>query len=313
MIFQARWQKAGLWLLLALLSLFGTSSFATNPESAAAPNSIQSIRTFATHGTITEIAPAHLKITIQHAEIPDFMAAMTMSFKVKDASELTGLSAGDEITFQLNVAEDESWVDKLVKTGNTKSPSVAKPPPSNSSTNQTKPPVSAEAILDYKFTNELGQAVSIHDFFGQPLAISFFFTRCPIPEFCPRLSKNFEQVCANFKTNANAPAKWHLLSITFDPESDTPEKLKAYAKLYHYDPAHWSFLTGPSKQLEQLALGSGVTYEPEGGFLNHNFRTLIIDSNGHLQMIFPTSGDLSDQIAEELIKAAKPLPHPAAK
>lgn len=47
-----------------------------------------------------------------------------------------------------------------------------------------------------------------------------------------------------------------------------------------------------------------MTYEPDHGTFNHNFRTLIIDAHGHLQMIFPTTGDLSDQIAAEIIKAA---------
>ena len=102
----------------------------------------------------------------------------------------------------------------------------------------------------------------------------------------------------------NAPANWHFLSVTFDPEFDSPERLKDYGESYQYDPAHWSFLTGPTNEIRELARQSGVETEADGYTINHNFRTLIIDANGHLQMVFPTSGDLSDGIVEEVLKAA---------
>jgi protein SCO1/2 len=102
----------------------------------------------------------------------------------------------------------------------------------------------------------------------------------------------------------NAPANWHFLSVTFDPEFDSPAMLKAYGDSYQYDAAHWSFLTGPVDKIGELAHACGVTYEPDAGTINHNFRTLIIDASGRLQMTFPTSGDLSDAIVTEMLKAA---------
>lgn len=159
-------------------------------------------------------------------------------------------------------------------------------------------------LLDYKFTNQLGQAVSLSQFRGQALAIAFFFTRCPIPEFCPRLSKNFQEASHKLATRSGAPTNWHFLSVSFDPEFDTPPVLKAYGERYHYDPAHWSFLTGPSNKISELARLSDVKFAAEGGLFNHDFRTLIIDAAGHLQMAFPTSGNLSDAIVEEILKAA---------
>ena len=80
--------------------------------------------------------------------------------------------------------------------------------------------------------------------------------------------------------------------------------LKTYAEQYHYDPTHWSFLTGPAEQIGRLARLSDVTFERDGASFNHNFRTLIIDTTGHLQMVFPTGGDLSEAIVEEILKAA---------
>jgi protein SCO1/2 len=158
----------------------------------------------------------------------------------------------------------------------------------------------------YKFTNELGQPVSLADFRGQAIALTFFFTRCPIPEFCPRLSRNFEEVQQKLSHMTNAPTNWHLLSVSFDPGHDTPEVLSAYGAGYKYDPAHWSFLTGPKEKIAELARLCDVKFEADNGFFNHNFRTLIIDASNRLQMVFPTSGDLSDSIVQELIKAASP-------
>jgi protein SCO1/2 len=103
---------------------------------------------------------------------------------------------------------------------------------------------------------------------------------------------------------AGAPTNWHFLSVSFDPEFDTPEVLKAYAEGYRYDPARWSFLTGPKDKIDELAGQSDVQVNRENGLINHNFRTLIIDAVGHLQMIFPTSGNLSDDIVAQILKAA---------
>jgi len=158
--------------------------------------------------------------------------------------------------------------------------------------------------MDYQFTNELGQAVSLSQFNGQALAITFFFTRCPIPDYCPRLSKNFAEASQKLSAMPDAPTNWHFLSVTFDPEFDTPAVLKSYGERYHYAPAHWSFLTGPPDKIAELARQSDVTFERQGSLFNHNFRTLIISANGKLQTVFPIGGDLSDAILGEMLKAA---------
>ena len=116
--------------------------------------------------------------------------------------------------------------------------------------------------------------------------------------------KNFQEACRLIAATTNAPTNWHFVSVSFDTEFDTPEMLRAYGQSYQYDPAHWSFLTGPSNKVAELARQSDVTYERDGVFFNHNFRTLIIDAAGHLQMAFPIGGNLSDAIVAEILKAA---------
>jgi protein SCO1/2 len=259
-------------------------------------------RTFAAIGVVEELKPESRTVVIRHGAISNYMAAMTMPFKVKAPKELAGVRVGDEISFQLHVTGTESWVDQFAKIGTV--PLSEKARPADSPPPQIQAAPASHPLLDYKFTNELEQAVSLNDFRGQALAVTFFYTRCPLPEYCPRLSKNFQEAAQKLAAMTNAPANWHFLSISFDTEFDTPALLKAYGESYQYDPAHWSFLTGPPDKIAELARGSGVTYEADNGTINHNFRTLIIDATGHLQMIFPTGGNLSDQIAAEIIKAA---------
>ena len=255
-------------------------------------------RSFVARGLVRELSPADNTVTIQHGAIPGFMDAMTMPFRVKEVGELKGLHPGDEVSFRLHVTATDSWVDHLVKTGTRALAKSTTPPVEMSSARPRNP------LLGYKFTNELGRAVSFNDFRGQALAVTFIYTRCPLPNYCPRLSKDFEEASEKLLSLLDAPTNWHFFSVTFDPVHDTPEVLKVYGERYHYDAAHWSFLTGPPDKIGELARDSGVNCQSEGGFILHNFRTLIIDATGHLQMVFPSSGNISDGIVEQILKAA---------
>lgn len=267
-----------------------------HPGSATAP-----VRTFKAKGTVQKVELEQRTLLVEHGAIPSYMDAMTMPFKVRRPEEMTGLEPGDQISFQLCVTETESWIDRIVKMGRGGVVQPARLEPTGQMPETIQP---HHPLLDYPFTNELGQAVTLHSFKGQALAMTFFFTRCPIPEFCPRLSKNFAEASGKLSALPHAPTNWHFLSVSFDPAFDTPGVLKAYAQRYHYDPAHWSFLTGPKDKIGELARLSNVEYEPDSGLFNHNFRTMIIDASGRLQMVFPIGGDLSDEIVSEVLKAA---------
>lgn len=269
------------------------------------------VQTFLAEGVVKELAVDRQTVVITHEAITNYMDAMTMPFKVKAPAELTGLQAGDRVRFRLQVTDTESWVEGISRIGS--GPAEADKPARAAAgeATTTKP---RHPLMDYPFTNELGQAVRLSDFRGEALAITFFFTRCPIPDYCPRLSKNFEEASQKLAAMASGPTNWHFLSVTFDPEHDSPAVLKAYGERYQYDPKHWSFLTGPKEKIGELARGSDVKFEPADGFISHNFRTLIIDAAGHLQMVFPTSGNLSDAIAGAILKAtAAPAPPPRSK
>ncbi len=261
---------------------------------------------YVVRGVLREVRQEAHQLVISHEEIPHFMEAMTMPFSVKDPAMLTNAAIGDNLFFELHVTGTDSWVDHITRleTAEAKDPPTLRKPELVS---QAGPPSVGPArnpLRDFKFTNELGQLVSLADFRGQAIALTFFFTRCPIPQYCPRLSRNFEEVQHKLTAMGNAPTNWHLLSVSFDPAHDTPEVLKAYATSYRYDSAHWSFLTGPPDKIAELARSCDVQFQPDSGLFNHNFRTLIIDASNRLQMVFPTSGDLSDDIVQELLKGA---------
>src|SRR5258708_7352266 len=178
--------KAGLsaWLFTTCL---GT---ATEPLSSS-ELSKSNEQSFAVRGIVKELNSGARTVLVSHEAINNYMDGMTMPFRVKESQELTGLAAGDRISFRLHVTETESWIGQISKIGTVpldKGRQVASP-----MATERPPSVPSHPLLAFKFTNELGQAVSLGDFRGQALAITFFFTRCPIPDFCPRLSKNFQK------------------------------------------------------------------------------------------------------------------------
>src|SRR5438105_4135119 len=261
------------------------------------------VQTFPVIGIVKQLQADGRTAIIEHQVISNYMAAMTMPFQAKDPAQWAGVHPGDEISFRLHVTGEESWIEQVSRTGRKAPLMIA----SNSTPTVAGSQLASgghHPLLDYQFTNELGEAVSLSQFQGQALAITFFFTRCPIPDFCPRLSKNFEEASRKLAALPNAPTNWHFLSVSFDTDFDTPSILKAYAGNYHYNPAHWSFLTGAREKIGELARLSEVTIEPEGAFFNHSFRTLVIDAAGRLQMSFPIGGNLSDALVGELVKAA---------
>ena len=292
---------------LGLLSVVAVAAcLASRGASAAESGALRAqpatnVQTFTATGVVRELDADGRTVVIKHEAIPNYMDAMTMPFKVKEAGELAGLRTGDKIRFCLKVTDRESWIERISRTGNTSS-EESKPSSTSASKARTAKP--RHPLLDYPFTNELGQAVRLGDFRGQALAITFFFTRCPIPDYCPRLSRNFEEASQKLVAMPGGPTNWHFLSVTFDPDTDTPSVLRAYGERYQYDPKHWSFLTGPVEKISELASASDVKFESASGFINHNFRTLIIDAAGHLQMVFPTGGNLSDAIVAQIVKAA---------
>ena len=221
-----------LWPAFLILAFCGM--LLSTPSQAGTTN-------YFVRGIIKEVRPEERQLVIAHEDIPGFMEAMTMPFNVKDAAIFAHTASGEKIAFELHVTKTESWVDHVKPAGGSW---AAGDSSSGTQTNSVAAAHPRSSLRTFKFTNENGQLVSLSDFRGQAIALTFFFTHCPIPEFCPRLSRNFEEVQRRLGAMQNAPTNWHLLSVTFDPERDTPDILKSYGTRYAIRPGTLEFSDG---------------------------------------------------------------------
>ena len=137
-----------------------------------------------------------------------------------------------------------------------------------------------ETVPDFALIDQNGQAVRLSDFKAKAVVLTFIYTRCPIPNFCPLMSKNFAEL--QRRLSQEFPGKAHLLSISIDPEFDTPEVLKNYAARYNSDEQHWTFATGTREEIEFTGALFGLIQEPAGGLINHDLRTALIGPDGRL-------------------------------
>jgi protein SCO1/2 len=258
---------------------------------------------YAVKGVIREVLQDRKQIRIEHEEIPGYMPKMTMLFDVKDASELTGLQSNDVVAFKMIVTDDDGWIEQIKKSG-----SAAPPPVASSSLRRTRdvePLAVGDRMPDYRFTNELGRVVHLSDFKSQAYALTFIFTRCPFPTFCPQLSKSFQQTQAALQSIPNAPTNWHLLSITIDPDFDTPAVLREYARRHQAEPGHWSFLTAALIDIDAIGEQFGLQFwRPSPDALpNHNVRTVVVDAAGRVQWITPENTWKPEDLSAQLLKA----------
>ena len=270
-------------------------------ESSAPPVSAATNQTYAVRGVVQKIASDLHHATIKHEKIPGYMAAMTMDFSVKDTDALNHFSAGDEINFTLVVTADDDWIENLQRTGK----SVAPTPAPTWRVVESELQV-GDALPDYGFTSESGQPIRFSDFRGRAIAFTFFFTSCPLPEFCPRMNRNFLEVRKILTADTNAPTNWQLLSISFDSDFDTPEILSGYAKFYRgEDTNRWLFAVASTNTLAGLAPKVDLNFWRESGSISHNLRTVVLDGSGKISKQFDGNDWTPEQLAGAIRAAAK--------
>jgi protein SCO1/2 len=283
-------------ILILELSCGRSAEVASTKGSPAKTNQV-----FEVKGVIKELKPDGKTVEIRHEAITNYMPAMVMPFEAKEPKELVGLKAGDEVKFRMTVTDDDVWIDQIQKL------TAGNPLPSKAGefhfSRDVEPLQVGDALPEYHFTNQLGRAVSTAQFKGQAVGITFIFTRCPLPNFCPKMTSNFQEVQKKILGMANGPTNWHLLTISFDPEFDTPEILKAYADRYKADPEHWSFLTGDIGEIATISEQFGQMFWKDEGALNHNLRTAVIDASGKVQKVFQGNNWTTEEMVAEIVKA----------
>jgi protein SCO1/2 len=242
-------------------------------------------------------------VVIKHEAIPGYMAAMTMPFSYRDNRQTNGLKPGDVVTFRLLATEDDGWIENVVRIGSTNLPAPARDPLRK--VRIVDPLAVGDPAPDYPFTNALGRTVRLSEFKGDAVALTFFYTRCPYPAFCPRMTDNFAQVDRVLTQEGNSFTNWHLISLSFDPENDSLAVLRSYAESHHADPARWTFATGSQIDIDAITEQFGLETPRDGDFFDHNLRTVVIDPRGRVARIFQGNTWKPAELVDALRQAAE--------
>jgi protein SCO1/2 len=253
-------------------------------------------------GQIISIAPDHMDATIKHEDIKGFMSAMTMPYKVREAKEYETLVPGDLINATLVVVSNDAFLKDVKKVGNApleKPPADAAMPPASSGFELLK---LGQPVPKGQFVNQDGKSTTLDAFRGSALLVTFTYTSCPMPTFCPLMDRNFASIQNKLKAEKNE-LNVHLLTVSFDPATDTPAVLKKHAETLGADGRMWTFLTGDRDDIDQWASRFGVSVsramnDPHD--ITHNLRTAIIDRQGNLVQIYTGNEWTPDQALADI-------------
>lgn len=285
--------------LIVLSALVPLGSFAAETRSST-QNTNEQI--FQVKGLVVEVTPEEKSVRIRHEDIPGYMPPMTMNFDVKDTNELAGVEPGHPVSFRMIVTENYGWIDQIKVTG----PKRNDPPTSGPFrlVRDVDPLEVGDVLPEYSLTNQLGQRFSTAQFKGKVWAVNFLFTRCPFPTFCPQTARYFSETQDQLLAASYAPTNWHLLSVSFDPEFDTPDVLRRYSENYGAKQAQWTFASGALIDVTALGEQLGLRFwrDEKGGF-DHNLRAVVFDREGRIRKIFVGNEWKPDELVTE-IKAA---------
>jgi len=227
------------------------------------------------------------EITVKHGDIPGFMPAMAMPYHVQDPAVVQDLQPGDKIAAEGFVNKDtkEYWLEDVRITD-------------ESGRSQAKTSVAphmlipGERVPNMSFVNQDGRTIHLSDFAGKALLVTFIYTRCPMPNFCPRLSSQFAKIHDELKKNPGVYSKTHLLTISFDPKYDTAPVLRKYGLAYLDDDAtgfaHWDFASTNPTDMARIAQAFGLQYEEQDNQISHTMNIVLIAPDGTVAKLWST-------------------------
>jgi protein SCO1/2 len=259
-------------------------------------------RAYELQGQILAIQAERKEVLIKHEDIKGFMPGMTMPFTVKDGALLSGKQPGDLVTATLVVGDVDAHLSTLTKTGH----AALEAPPAVGDA----PRVLAlgDEVADALLIDQDGKPLPFSSLRGRRVALTFVYTRCPLAEFCPLMDRHFAAVQ---KTISATPSlsDVRLLTMTFDPEFDTPAVLQAHARRRNANPAVWTFATGDPKEIARFAGQFGVYVEqssPGSADITHNLITAVIDRDGRLVERHTGNDWTPAELVADLTAAAAP-------
>ena len=250
-------------------------------------------------GQILVVKPETNEVLVKHEDIPGFMPAMTMPYVVSDPALLKDRAAGDLIKATLVVAQERAYLSTITKIGSAPLPEDARTTiPAAAGVRILQP---GDTVPDTPLIDLDGQPVSLKGFAGSALAVSFIYTRCPLPQFCPLIDRRFGEVQKLAEGDPSLRGKIKLVSISFDPKFDRTELLLAHAKTVGAEPNVWRFATADEAIVDRLAAEFGINVVREkDGTITHNLRTAVIDPSGHVVSIVDNNTWTADELASAL-------------
>lgn len=258
-------------------------------------------RTYEVQGRVVGFGDDDRTVIVEHEDVPGLMPAMTMPFQVSDPRELEGLEQGRAVAFTLGLSRDSSWIYDVRLLPDD---AVAAAPAGQEAPGAAPGGVpvlhEGDAVPPFQLVSQDGEPVRFSDYAGQALLVTFIYTRCPLPDFCPRMSGHFQQLQARLQPRFGDRVQ--LLSVSFDPEYDTPEVLRAYAADYTDDTEQWTFATGTPEQVERVAHLFGVFYADESEDINHNLRTTLVGPEGHVRQIWSGNAWTPEEVLEAVAR-----------
>jgi protein SCO1/2 len=260
----------------------------------------QNVKVFHLRGRVVSTNAAG-EVTLNHEAIPGFMGAMIMPYKLKDPGVLAELHPGDVITADVLVSQDpdgDTLLDHIVV--------VAQAKPDYRPSVSYHVPDQGDAVPDFKLHNQDGRPIHLAQFRGRPLLVTFIYTRCPLPDFCPRVTRNFAQINRQLQANPAPYGEPHLLSVSFDPDHDTPARLRAYGATYiGIDAASafadWDFAVPQKPVLLEMAkfFDVGITQGTDDS-ITHTLSTTLVGADGKVVRFYPGNEWTVDQVLADL-------------
>ena len=266
---------------------------------AAGCRSAPAAREYALVGQVIRVDRDAGQITIRHEDIQGFMPGMTMPFTVRDRTLLDGREPGDLVEATLMVDGIDAWLSRITKTGHAPLPEAAAPA-------QGLAP--GDRVPDAAFTDQDGAPLDLGWLDGRPAVVTFIYTRCPLPDFCPAIDARFAalQRAILADRTAGGLGRARLLSVTIDPGFDTPAVLKAHAARRGADPAVWRFATASPEAIASFGRQFGLDVRQTGegpADIEHNLRTIVLDSDRRIVEMLTGSGWTASQVVARLAAA----------
>ena len=272
-----------------------------------APSAKSATQRYPVRGVVVSVDAKSGEIDLNAESIPGFMEAMTMTYKLADPTVASELHAGDKITATLLSESDAAGpinmrLTDIVVTGQAKPDYVPKV--------QYHVPAPGDAVPDFALLNQSARTIRLGQFKGKVLVMTFVYTRCPLADYCPRMSRNFAEIDKDLSGDKKLYAKTHLLSVSFDPTYDTPKVLKSYGEAYtgRYTQetfVHWDFAAPEAAEMQKMEefFDLGVT-PGDNGTLQHSLSTLVIGKDGKVAAFYPTKDWTVAEVEEQIRKAA---------